>query len=220
MTTVIIATVTSIIFLSIIVLTIREEKRREMIRFQKEGINIFGVKMKTNDYFSFINTLISYLMIDMNNKLDLSKFIDNDLLKQKKYNQCFHIIENTINMFPLVVCTYEGDGIFVLNKEETAKKMEKYQKDTQMDDYIIPLFDMRIIERYSTLFNYSAKYQQSKNMENILSHEIMTNNFHESDMILKRIEPISHTRLDDDADMVVDKVITNNEFVKVINIKR
>lgn len=149
---------------------------------KEEGITIFGTKMKTYDYLCFINTLISYLMID--GEVNLHNFIDINKLRVAPLSD-FELIGRTINSYPIVFCVYLGDYKFKLDKGAMSKKYGAYQQNTGWDNYIIPLFSNHIIEEYKDLFNFSTKYQQTKVFENIMNRDMLSLNFDACDESLE-----------------------------------
>lgn len=157
-----VAIVVGIIFL------VERHKRQEKLD-KLEGVMLFGEKVTTQDYFSFCNTCIAYLLIDEKKTLDLAGFVDGERLSSPAGKESLRMIEQTINLFPIISCTLLRDAIFVVNEEKTVEKIEAYQNLTHADDYIIPLFDVGLIQRNPNIFNISTRYQQAKTVENILT---------------------------------------------------
>ena len=73
----------------------KDERNKDKKRYVVGGIKIFDIELTSNEYLSFINSCISYLFIY--NELDLSKFINSDLLSRADISD-FHLIERTINI--------------------------------------------------------------------------------------------------------------------------
>ena len=73
----------------------KDERNKDKKRYVVGGIKIFGIELTSNEYLSFINSCISYLFIY--NELDLSNFINSDLLARADISD-FHLIERTINI--------------------------------------------------------------------------------------------------------------------------
>ena len=161
------------ILLTVIHSMLKESKR---VKFKK-FIDFFGIRMEENEFLSLVSSMISYLVVDENNELDLSKFLDVSRLRFNRYKDSFYILEGGINLFPLVSCKYIGDYKYKVDIDETVKKVEEYQKCTGMDDYILPLISVALIEKYPTLFNYPTRAQEYATKSNILKDEIFGDNF-------------------------------------------
>lgn len=136
-----------------------------------EKIILFGIKIDLDDYFSFINGIISYLMID--DEVVLTDFIKMDLLKDAKSTD-FIFIERTINLYPIIACRYNGNYKYTIDKDKLSKKYEKYQKETGKDDYIIPLFDTKLVSNNRNLFNVETQHQHFLNMIKLLNDDIIS----------------------------------------------
>lgn len=184
--------VTAVVTLGIIFYLEREKRQKKIDK--AEGVVFFGEKITTQDYFSFCNTVIAYLMISDPKRIDLSKFIAREKIESENGKESMRMIEQTINLFPIISCTWEKDGILYVNEEETIKKTAEYQKTTKSDDYLLPLFDVGLIARAAGLFNTSTRYQQAKTVENILTTKGVGDQFECTDDILKGLSKITFNK--------------------------
>ena len=189
MISIVIISLVSIIFLTIVTTSFIADKKKEKDYEENEGVLLFGIKMTTADFFSFINTCVSHLMLDNDHELDLKKFINSEFLASDKYKKSVYLIERTINAYPIVSCFYVGNFKYKINTHDTLKKYERYQHETKHDDYIIPIFDMGVIARNPGLFNTPTRYQQLRNIDKILCDSIMSKNFEDCLVTLEKIGP-------------------------------
>ena len=151
-----------------------ESKKREFKAAEQEGIEVFGVKIPTQDYFSLCNTCIAYLLCSPTKKVDMKLFISKEHFDGTSWRDSMLMIQETVNKYPIVQCVWNGDTTFSVDESGTLKKIEEYQKHTRSDDYIIPLFDIGLIGRNPDLFSASTKYQQAKTAENVLGTTIVS----------------------------------------------
>lgn len=174
----------SLLFIAYILRTVYVEMKRAKIFKEEEGVRLFKMKIHTMDYFDLINSLVSYIMIYR--EIDLHDFFDRNTLRLGK-DADFHFIEESINHYPIVACTYIGDGRYKLNEYKMSEKYAYYQEQTKRDDYLIPLFDLTLINKYPELFNYSMKFQQTINTKNMLNTHL-GDRFDEVDLVLEDLE--------------------------------
>lgn len=182
--------VSVIIIIGAIMFFLERSKRKKKIE-ELEGVLLFGVKVTTQDYFSFCNTCIAYLLIDEKKTLDLAGFIQEDKLKSDAGKESLRMIEQTINMFPIIACKRIQDAIFVVDEEKTIQKIEAYQENTKSDDYVIPLFDMGLVTRNPDIFTISTRYQQAKTVEKILNAKGVGDQFQATEPIIKGLAKIA-----------------------------
>lgn len=168
-----------------------ERKKSKKMKEKMEGVHFFGEKVTTQDFFSFCNTCAAYLLIDEKKTLDLKNFVPEDKLKSKKGKESLRMIEQTINLFPIISCTWLKDAIFIVDEAKTVEKIENYQKNTQTDDYIVPLFDVGLISRNPKIFNVSTKYQQAKTAETVLTTRGIGDQFEAHGDIVKGLETLA-----------------------------
>jgi hypothetical protein len=162
-----------IIVLSVVLIRIDYKRRKEIAYDNEEGVTIFGERMNTMDYFSFVNSIVSYLLIYK--EVDLNKFLDRTIMSFAYSNSAnesdFHLLEKSINSYPIIACTYIGNGVFKLDKAASAKKYDELATKIGESEYIIPLFDFRLIDSHRNLFNFSTKFQQTKHIETVLNKD-------------------------------------------------
>ena len=176
-----------LMFVSMIILD-RHKRKRQIENL--EGVYLFGEKITTQDYFSFCNTCIAYLLIAQEKYIDMKLFIQEKKLETNSGRESMRMIERTINLFPIVSCILDGTKL-LLDEEKTIKKIEEYQKNTQKDDYIIPLFDIGVVSRNPKIFNLSTRYQHMKIVENILTSRYISDQFEEIGGIVKGLQELS-----------------------------
>lgn len=205
----VIGTVIFILFLTIIIL--ENNKRKKKID-DIEGVFLFGEKVTTQDYFSFCNTCIAYLLIDNTKTLDMKNFIQEDKILSEDGKESMRMIEQTINLFPIISCTWIGGTTFVVDEEKTIKKIEEYQKNTKSDDYVIPLFDVGLVSRNPNLFTISTRYQQAKTAEKILTTRGVGDQFDGTEEIVKGLNELA----DNDKKYITPRVFYSERNVKPI----
>lgn len=171
----------TVIFGAAMAIVCVDAKKKNSAYNQEEGIKIFNTQMKTVDFMSLINTFSSYLMIEQ--EINLKTYINNDLLRLSSESDML-LIERCINAYPIVACKYVGDFRYVLDRNAVIKKYEDYQKNTGMDDYVIPLFETEMVHKYRDLFNFSTRFQQLKVCENMIRSQAIGLNFNESEQFM------------------------------------
>lgn len=162
-----------------------QAKKREYDR--NNSVRIFGYMINDKDFFSLCNTLVAYIMCYR--EIDLRYFLNLDYLRITQ-DEDFHIIENIINMYPCIACKYIGNYTFRLDEEGVSKKCEKYQQETGNDDYIVPLFEIGLIERNEKFFNVQTRYQQLMNMKSIMCHDIYGYHFDNPEQTQKELDKV------------------------------
>ena len=183
--------IVTMIFLMIASIILLENRKRKKKIEKIEGVTLFGEKVTTQDYFSFCNTCIAYLLIDSEKALDLKLFIPEKKLESPKAQESMRMIEQTINLFPIISCVWDRGTKFIVDEEKTIKKVETYQKSTKTDDYIVPLFDIGLVSRNPNLFNASTQYQQAKTIEKILTTKGIGDQFEGTDEIVRGLNTLS-----------------------------
>lgn len=181
---------TAVFFVLAIIFMVERKKRRQHID-NIEGVMLFGEKVTTQDFFSFCNTCAAYLLIDKKKKIDLKNFVPEDKLKAESGKESLRMIEQTINLFPIVACKLMPDAIFVVDEAKTIEKVAAYQKNTENDDYIVPLFDVGLISRNPKIFNIPTRYQQAKTAETVLATRGVGSEFEGHEEIVKGLETLS-----------------------------
>lgn len=174
-----------------IIFMMERNKRKKKIE-EIEGVILFGEKVTTQDYISFCNTCISYLLISIDKKLDMSLFIQEEKLKAKDSQESMRMIEQTINLFPIIQCKWVKDYVFIVDEEKTIKKIEDYQNNTGSDDYVIPLFDVGVVSRNPNIFTISTRYQQAKTVEQILTTRGIGDQFEGTEDIVKGLNSLAN----------------------------
>lgn len=187
MKVILIALATVILCVVLMLLYVNEQKKKREYE-RKNGIKIFGYRMNDKDFFSFCNTLVAYLICYR--EIDLKKFLNTDYLRVTIRDVDFHTIENIINLYPCIACKYVGNYKFKLDEDAIAKKCEKYQKETGNDDYMIPLFEIGLIQRNENFFNLQTRYQQVINMKSIMNHEIHGYQFNNQEQTQREIDKV------------------------------
>lgn len=172
-----------------------------------DGTNLFGVHVPMNDFFSIINTLAMYVYCDK--QVDLKNFFDASLLQNAELKD-FKFVETMINSYPLIKCDYYQNGIFVLDEVGTAEKLAKFQAETGTDNYILPLFDISIIQRNADIFNISTKYQQAKVIDNILDNKVKKRYFENPEKLKRFITE----KMEDE--ILVEKKETTKAITKLV----
>lgn len=200
----------TVIFVLFGVIIILENKKRKKKIDSIEGVMLFGEKVTTQDYFSFCNTCIAYLLIDESKTLDMKNFIPEEKLTSNDGKESMRMIEQTINLFPIISCTWLGDTTFVVDDEKTIKKIEDYQKNTKSDDYVIPLFDVGLVSRNPNIFTISTRYQQAKTAEKILTTRGIGDQFEGTEEIVKGLNDLA----EDDKNYITPRVFYSDRNVK------
>ena len=183
--------IVTVLIITIIVLFVLGRSKKKKNDAEIEGVLLFGEKVTTQDYFSFCNTCIAYLLIDQTKTLDLAGFIQEEKLKSESGKESLRMIEQTINMFPIIACKRIKDAVFIVDETKTIEKIEIYQNLTKSDDYVIPLFDMGLITRNPNIFTVSTRYQQAKTIEKILKSKGVGDQFQATESIIKGLAKIA-----------------------------
>ena len=152
----------------------KDERNKDKKRYVVGGIKIFGIELTSNEYLSFINSCISYLFIY--NELDLSNFINSDLLARADISD-FHLIERTINMYPVLSCKYISSYKYILNRDVMIDKYDEYFNKTGEHEFIIPLFDFNLVAEHDDMFNIVTRHQQHAVAEEIVNRSSLKLNF-------------------------------------------
>lgn len=173
----------AITIISIFTYIFYSEYQKKIKRLERtESIEVFGVKMPLQDYISLCNSCIAYLLCSPTKKVDMKMFINKDKLIGE-WRSSMIMIRDTINIYPIIHCIWNGETGFEIDEAATLKKIELYQKSTQSDEYIIPMFDIGLIMRNPDLFSVSTKYQQARTASAILNLKVV-NEFIDSDITL------------------------------------
>ena len=192
LTAVVFLAITLVCAICIVLYTISSlSKIKKSINYD-DKILLFGVPVTPNDFISIIQTLGAYLKSSVDNTIDLKDFIDEELLRYPGIDGNFTLIERCLNQLPLVACIHMGKGKYVVDEKTLVKKYEKYQKQTQRDDYILPLFQADVVSRNPNLFNFATKYQHNETTAIILRSDIMN-------MVLAKTEDIIN-KINEDCD--------------------
>lgn len=199
----------TVVFILLATIILLENNKRKKHIDRIEGVMLFGEKVTTQDYFSFCNTCIAYLLIDKSKTLDMKNFIPEDKLTSKEGKESMRMIEQTINLFPIISCTWLGDTTFVVDDEKAIKKIEEYQKNTKGDDYVIPLFDVGLVSRNPNIFTISTRYQQAKTAEKILTTRGVGDQFEGTDEIVKGLNDLA----EDDKKYVTPRVFYSDRNI-------
>lgn len=178
-------------FIMVVSILLLEDRKKKKNKEKVEGVEFFGEKITTQDYFSFCNTCIAYLLISQEKKLDLTTFISEKKLEDNKGKESMRMLEQTINLFPIISCTWDGGTVFSIDETKTIEKLEIYQKNTQNDDYIIPLFDVGLVSRNPKLFNTATRYQQAKTAEKVLTTRGVGDMFQGTEEIVQGLDDLS-----------------------------
>ena len=155
-------------------IVINESKKKKNAIAEKEGVLVFGENIPMQDYLSLCNTCIAYLICSPTKKVDMTLFIAKDKFQTDDYKSSMLMLRDSINKFPIIQCNWSGGTILEVDEMGTIKKIETYQKATQSDDYIIPLFDLGLIARNPKLFSTSTKYQQAKTAQDVMTARTVT----------------------------------------------
>ena len=148
-------------------------QKKEAKYLYEHSVSLFGHRMSDNDFVSFIQTCGAYLLANFDNVLDLAVFLNRDDLRYRKYHDDFRKIEEAINNLPYIYCHHVGDGKYVVDETETARKYAIHAERTQTDNYIYPMFQMDVIARNEELFSFVSKWHGTEVAKAILSgHEV------------------------------------------------
>lgn len=160
-------------------------KHNHIEYMEQEGVTIFNHKMHTEDFISFTNTCVGYLL--SYGYLNLENFINSDILRMTSTKD-FDLLEDAINTYPIISCKYIGRYRFELQRERMIEKYEQYQQQSGTDEYIVPLFSNEMVHKYKSMFNFSTRYQQFKTVDNIMHNDKLQDNFEMCDKIFIKMQ--------------------------------
>lgn len=186
----------TILLLSIMCVTLLW-KDRSKIKNTTPKIFVFGKDMFLEDFISLINTLIGYLMIDLSTEIynqnhpneKMSRGLNiYDYLKKPVSEDDLLFIERVINLYPIISVIYAGNGIFKVDINKSAKKIEEYQEQTRTDNYIMPIFNFAMINRNKSIFTFSTIFSNTRVIDSIVENKCLTEKFDNNKGVAKELQ--------------------------------